>query len=359
MLVALEAERFRNLEPLGWRPDAGRHLVLGGNGAGKTSLLEAVYAVATTRSFRTPRLGECVAHGEGSFEIRAEVEEAARTSLFLGWGGDGRSRSVNGSETSLAEHLAVLPVVAWTAADLETISGGPALRRRFLDRSVVGRRASALEALTRYRRAMGQKRQALATLTHQDGGRADLAAWNGVVAPAAAELIALRAEAARELRASLERVLEALDLPIPPIILRYRPSPAVGLEGPEAVLERLERLEQAERRRGVPLAGPHRDELEIAWGDHSLAQVASAGERKIASLALVLAQGLSLEAHGREPLYLLDDVDAELAQDRLAALWRAVEGARQLVASSNRPGVWEGLRIEHRWRMAGGVVEPA
>ncbi|MGH9363537.1 MAG: DNA replication/repair protein RecF, partial [Thermoanaerobaculia bacterium] len=74
MLVQLAARGFRNLEPLAWEPAPGSHLLLGGNGAGKTSLLEAAYALATTRSFRTPRLADCVRHGETAFHLAGEVE---------------------------------------------------------------------------------------------------------------------------------------------------------------------------------------------------------------------------------------------------------------------------------------------
>jgi DNA replication and repair protein RecF len=69
MLVQLTARGFRNLEPLTWQPEGGSHLLLGGNGAGKTSLLEAVYAVATTRSFRASQIADCVRHGSSSFHL--------------------------------------------------------------------------------------------------------------------------------------------------------------------------------------------------------------------------------------------------------------------------------------------------
>ena len=121
MLALLEARRFRNLEPLSWSPGAGRHLLLGGNGAGKTSLLEAVYTVATTRSFRTPRLAECVRHGEDGFHLTAEVETPVRTRLEVSWDAAGLARAVNGARGDLAEHLEPLPVVAWHAGEAEVL----------------------------------------------------------------------------------------------------------------------------------------------------------------------------------------------------------------------------------------------
>lgn len=341
-------------------PGPGRHLILGGNGAGKTSLLEAIYTVSTTKSFRTPRLSECVAHGAESFALRAEAIDpsGARATLALAWDHGGRARSVNSSETDLAEHLAVLPVVAWDSNHVEILSGGPRLRRRLLDRSVVGRRPAAIDLLVRYRRALAQKREVLAQAGRRGRDvRGSLHAWNEVLAGAAADVIAARAEAARRLAASLETVLASIDLPLPPIHLAYRPSPACGAGGVGAIAERFAELADRELRRGVPVSGPHRDELEVTWDGHPVAQVASAGERKTLSLALALAQGRELEEAGRPPVYLLDDLDAELAVPTLTAVWRALGDSSQLFASSNRPAAWDALGVDFRWSMEGGVLE--
>ncbi len=357
MLETLRAERFRNLEALTWSPGPGRHLLLGGNGAGKTSLLEAVYAVATTRSFRTPRLSECVRHGEESFHLAAEVDSTARVTLEVSWGGSGRERAVNGSRGPLAEHLAVLPVVAWASDDVQVIAGAPARRRRFLDRGVVSLRPGALGALRRYREALGEKRGLLAAGARRGAGpRAEgsLEVWNRVLAEAAVEVARLRSSYARSLSRALTGILEEISLPTPGVVLAYRPSPAAVLDGLDETVRQLERSSAAERRRGMPLVGPHRDELEILWGAHAAAEVTSAGERKLLSLALAAAHGRVIEEAGRDPVYLLDDLDAELAAESLAAIWRVFAGARQLLASSNRPAVWEPLETTARWNLESG-----
>lgn len=368
MLTLLHAEHFRNLAPLSWSPGEGRHLLLGGNGAGKTSLLEAIYAVATTRSFRTPRLAECVRHDAASFRLGAEVEDRARAALAVAYGPEGLERSVNGARGSLAEHLEVLPVVAWTSADVEIVTGSPGLRRRFLDRGVVSLRPGALAVLRRYREALGEKRQLLARrsagsgrpIPPESGPSAPeaqtLEAWNRVLARAAVEVARLRRAYAARLAERLREVLQATGLPFPEVALSYRPSPEAALGEPEALAERLDRAARAELRRGIPLLGPHRDDLRVLWGGHPVARVASAGERKALSIALVAAHGRVLEAADRTPAYLLDDLDAELAPDTLAAVWRLFPGTRQLIATSNRPAVWEGLEIEHRTGLAAGEL---
>lgn len=351
MLTYLAARDFRNLEPLDWRPDAGSHLLLGGNGAGKTSLLEAVYVLATTRSFRASQIADCARHGAGGFYLQGDVETDRRVSLEVGWAAGERVRAVNGKIAPLAEHLAVLPVVAWTAAaEAEVLVGAPKARRRFMDRGVVGIRPPALEVLGRYREALRQKRGLLLS----DG--AGLEIWNEMLAAHAAEVIALRHRYVDLLRDQLSAVIAESGLPFPPIEVRYRPSPTNGLDGQTAIAEALDRIAERERRRQLPLLGPHRDELEILWGGHEIRRVASAGERKALSLLLLAAHGRVVASVGRSPVYLLDDADAELAPGTLAAVWKVFQGAPQLLATSNRPQVWLTLEVGTVWEMERGEL---
>src|SRR6185436_20582598 len=99
----------------------------------------------------------------------------------------------------------------------------------------------------------------------------------------AAAVIRERSRYVALVREQLRLVVDRSKLSFPEIDLRYRPSPSTGLEGKERILEALERVSDAERRRRIPLAGPQRDELEILWDGHEIRRVASAGERKALS----------------------------------------------------------------------------
>jgi len=352
LISQLLTSDFRNLEPLDWWPGRGSHLLLGGNGAGKTSLLEAVYVVATTRSFRAAQIGDCLRHGSDSFRVHAEVDTDHRSSLEVSWSEGTRERSLNGKISPLSDHLAALPVVAWTSAEAEVLIGAPKARRRFLDRGIVGARPAALEVLGRYREALRQKRQLLL----QEGVGIEI--WNELLASLAAEVIQLRHEYTEKLKEMLMTVLEESGLPFPPVELRYRSSPASGLQGAESIADSLDSIAERERRRQMPLLGPHRDELEILWGGHDIRRVASAGERKSLSLLLLAAHGRTLERMDRRPVYLLDDADAELAPPTHASVWKVFQGdeTRQILASSNRPQVWLTLEIGKIWEMEKGKL---
>jgi len=416
VLSHFTARGFRNLQPLDLAPSPGSHLLLGGNGAGKTSLLEAIYVLATTRSFRAGQVVDCVAHGADELELWGEVETDRRAALAVSVREGVRQRSVNGKPTSLADHLAVLPVVAWAAVEMGVLVGAPGARRRFMDRGVVATRPAALETLGRYREALRQKRELLA----RNGTGIEI--WNELLAATAAEVIRLRAAYVAALRIELAAVLtevgevreitaggaEAAASAVPPsgvpaaeallfgganagaaasiaspgshlgghpgsypaaaaslrladIELRYQPSPPQGLEGAAAIAAVLDKAVERERRRQQPLLGPQRDELEILWNGHELRRVASAGERKALSLLMLAAHGRVVEAAGRQPIYLLDDADAELAPPSVAAVWsvfarRVAATGGQLFASSNRPQVWLTLDVDTLWQMEKGVL---
>jgi DNA replication and repair protein RecF len=348
LLVQIEAEDFRNLERLSCTFAGGSHLFLGRNGAGKTSLLEAVYLLATTRSFRTPRVSDGCRHGASSFRLAAEVDGDRRVRLELGWQSGERWRTVNGQRGSLAEHLAVLPVVCWSSGDVEILVGPPAGRRQLLDRGLVGLKSSVISVITRYRRVVEEKRQLLLR------GGGELETWNRVLAEAAADLVRLRAAQVERLGTTLQQVLAESALGFPPVEMRYRCSPRCALEGADAIERKLASVSGRERRKQQLLLGPHRDEVAITWDGHDIRQVASAGERKALGLALLAAQGRILEAAGRSPLYLLDDADAELDGGRLESLWRVFGSCGQLFATSSRPQIWEAVAVDHQWRLEAG-----
>jgi DNA replication and repair protein RecF len=353
LLVSLSTLSFRNLADATWSPGPGRHLLYGPNGSGKTSLIEAIYLLATTRSFRAAQLADCARHGAAGFALSGEAEGAQRTRLAVDWSSAGLVRTANGKAGSLAEHLAALPVLAWTAEDVELLTGAPVLRRRFLDRGVISVHPGALDTLARYRRALAQKRLLLA---RREGG---LEPWNELLARHGAELVSRRSAHVARLERALRELAARADERFVEVALAYRPSPPEALEGAEALLRRLQAARSSESGRRLPLLGPHRDELEVRWREREAKRTASAGERKALGLLLLAAQGMVLEQSGRPPIFLLDDADAELDHAAVERLWRAFDGAAQLFATSNRPEVFQGLPVTAKWRLEGGVTTPA
>jgi DNA replication and repair protein RecF len=352
LLRSVSSRSFRNLADATWSPSAGSNLIFGLNGAGKSSLLEAVYLAATTRSFRTSRLQECLTGGGEAFHVAAEVERDGRSRIELSHDSSGKWRAVNGASGPIAEHLEVLPVVSWTTRDAEIFRGPPAMRRGFIDRGLISERATALSAFTEYRRALEAKRAALERQPEA------LVEWNAVLAAKGAVVIAMRAEWCSRMQVALDDVLAKSELNFPEVRLTYRPSPAEAVEGEEGFVAALERVASRERAMRRVLIGPQRDDLAIEWPMGRVGALASAGERKLLGLALLLAHGSLVAERGNAPLFLIDDLDAELDRGRVEQVWKLLSEVSQLLATSSRKGVVSSLESDSKWRLEKGVLEP-
>ncbi|MEO8277360.1 MAG: DNA replication and repair protein RecF [Thermoanaerobaculia bacterium] len=391
-LRRLRLENFRSLESVDWRPAPGFNLVQGANGSGKSSLLEAIYLAATGRSFRTPALVECCSRGFEAFQIRAEVADAdpgpvassgnpevpsdavsldaVSSDLVVAWVDGMRRQSVQQRPSSLAEHLARLPVVAWSEAERELVSGPSLTRRRFLDRAALLLKPGRLAEHSELHRVMAQKRHLLAA-RHRAYDAQEVAAWNELLAP----LIARRARERAALAAQLEKTTSDLLMrhgsDLPPSRIRYVASPPAALHPDpaaaiEAVAEALRSAAAAERERAQPLLGPQRDRVEIVMDENAVRRFASAGERKLLALALLAALAELLVVGERAPLVLLDDLDAELDGSRLALAAALFSRAPQVIATTSRPALFrspdlapEALRGGAHWALVDGLLTPA
>src|SRR5688572_10361913 len=166
----LEVRGFRNLAPQRIALGARFNVFAGENGQGKTNLLEAIYLVSTSRSFRTSSLGDCVGHGEESARVRASIDdprlgEGPPREQITVISGTRRSVTTDGKRPrTLATYALATPVVLFEPASLVLSQGGASERRRLMDRVAVhlaarhGGGESLIHDAERYRRAHMQRK---------------------------------------------------------------------------------------------------------------------------------------------------------------------------------------------------------
>lgn len=323
---------------------------------GKTSVLEAIYFLVTTRSFRSSRLIDCLRWKRESFWVRGTLEGARGDELLASWSPKGSKRDVNGKPAALSDYLSRCSAIAWSTRDDPLVDGEPGARRRLLDQGIVSKKPLAVEVLSRYRKVLAAKRKLLAE-GRESSPDDTMASWNALMARAGCELIALRRAQSSELQAAFEEILREKGIDLRAVEFRYRPSPELEPgAGEREFLEALERERGRELRRRRSLVGPHRDRLEIRWGGSDIGRSASAGERKLFGLVLTAARRRVLQAGGREPIVLLDDLDATLDGSRLESAWRLFEDCPQLFGTSADPDVARGISAVGRWRLEGGDI---
>jgi DNA replication and repair protein RecF len=373
-LLDLEVRSFRNLRDAHLRLDPATTLLVGANGQGKTSLLEAIGVLATTKSFRHAKAVDMARRGTSAFAVRGTVIGPAGTVELSVELADGRRHArIAGAEVEVGELIERLTVVPVTAAHAGIVRGGPHERRDFLDRGVLGLRPAYIRTLAQYRQAVKHKAALLRQPRPFDPLL--LETWNDRLARAGAEVILRRREYLVLLRETLREVGRALLPEDEQLALELRDSGARGqatavpADAPAAAVEaRLREQIQAHSAREADaaqvLVGPHRDDLLILHQGSDRGDVrrfASSGQQRNALLALELAQvEVFCLRRGEPPVLLVDDVDTEIDPARLRTFIEHAGGRAQTVLTSSKAGLLEGLVPGASIvRVEGGVLSPA
>lgn len=326
---------FRNIESAALQPSPRFNLIWGDNGQGKTSVLEALYAVATTRSFRTEKLAQALRTGDEQARVTANVrEDDFARELVLRFGARGRSVQLDGKKPqTLASYAVRTPVVVFHPRDLELTTGGAVERRRLLDRLILYADPTGTEAGRRYAEAL-QDRQRL--LDERGVTAAELGDFESVAAEHGARFARARAEAAESLLPELQSAFGSVAPPGLALRAEYVPGGSQNREDFEAELS-ARRPQDA--RRGRASFGPQRDELALLVDGRSARSDASQGQQRLLSLSLKLAELRLIErARRARPVLLLDDVSSELDAERTASVLSLLGASQgQIFVTTTRP----------------------
>ncbi len=341
LLETVSAVDLRNIEgelPL----EGGLNILVGENGHGKTNWLEAIAVLASGRSFRTSQLREAIRFGADTAIIRGRVRGSPGLvrELQVAITAGSKSFFTNQKKEPLQRYLGQLHAVVFNADELEIVRGGPDERRRFLDAGIVSLHPPFVRVLTDHARVIRQKN---ALLQAARDAEEPLEKLTDRLRPWNEQLAALSTRIHRARVRFIERLNEVLEPKLfgrEHLSIRYLSS----LEGKgdltdyEALLtERLALRVQAEVVAGHALVGPHRDDMEIAFDGHDIRRFGSAGQQRSALLLLQLASIAVYRATREEyPLFLIDDIDAELDYRRIGALLEFLEGKTQTVVTTSK-----------------------
>jgi len=346
LLESLEAQNFRNLHG---KIICGKNLniIFGENGQGKTNWLEAIYLLATTKSFKTARLQEAIKFDEELAIVRGTVHQGEDINrvLQVAMQGNTKTLSVNNKKETVQRFLGQLHAVIFNSDELEIVRGNPDARRKFLDGGIVSIYPPFIQTLTDYNRVIRQKNSLLQS-AQENGFSVEkvgelLEPWNE-------QLIALAARIHKARIRFVERLNEVLEKKLfdkEEVSIRY----ASSLEGKgdlndysNLLAERLKLRVQAELISGYALIGTHRDDLDILFDGHDLRKFGSSGQQRSALLILQLAN-LSVYhlQHGEYPLFLLDDIDAELDYKRISQLLEFLQDKTQTFVTTSKESFTE------------------
>jgi DNA replication and repair protein RecF len=383
-LTRLALADFRSYESVDVTLEPGVTLFSGPNGEGKTNLVEAVGYVATLSSHRAAHDAPLIRQGAGQAIIRAEVRGDIRDNLVEIELNPGRANRVRLNKAPLPkprEILGILRTVLFAPEDLALVKGDPGERRRFLDDLLVAMAPRYAAVRGDYDRVLRQRTALLKSAGPKTGrgGKssreavaATLDVWDAHLARAGAELLVAREHLVDSLRPHVEEAyLAVAGDGRGPAAIDYKRSfdgEAPAGEAPfgerlraadEGLRAALLEVRDSELDRGVCLAGPHRDELELSVRGLPARGYASHGESWSLALALRLASFGLLRTGQDDPVLILDDVFAELdtgRRDRLATL---VADAGQVLVTAAVPDDVPPVLAGVRFTVSGGELTRA
>jgi len=350
LLRSLTADNFRNLASAEVAFHPRINILVGLNGQGKTNLLEAIYFLATTKSFRTARVASLFRFGSPSVFVSGALQREVEKTLSVGLEhGESKKRVllINGERTPLATYVSAMTVFAYSSARLEILRGAPEERRRFLDRGIASVDPGYLEQVSRYARVLRQRNALL-----HSGTTAGLDAWDSELAETAAVLQSARAAYGEALTGAFNDIVAAHRYRVGNMVIAYRPS-AVG---------DLKSIRREELRARMSLVGPQRDLLDFTVDGRTASEVLSGGEMKMIVLFLKFAKlELFRRRFDEAALFLLDDVDAELDLQILENLLAKMPPETQVFATSAKARFLQVLEAapHRRLTIENGVVTTA
>lgn len=307
----LEINGFRNLNGFAVDFAAGKNLIFGANGSGKTSIIEALHVLGFGKSFIAVSHRDLVNFEVTGFYLNAEITDGTGENSISACLDRSFALRLNGERSRLAQvgrHL--YPLFFSHFLYGQSVDGAAALRR-LVDRFIYGLSTLYLHDLLRYNNALKQKNHLLKNLG-RSVHHSELRSWNKLLAEAGCKLIEKRGAFTDQLNGALGKAF-AEDL-----ALDYRPAlgdgPAVSEAG---LLEEMERARETELRCRRALIGPQRDRFEIAVNGRRLPLFSSGEKKKYAMMLYMAYIDLFRRARGEYPVFLLDDYDAAMDERNL------------------------------------------
>jgi DNA replication and repair protein RecF len=397
-LTHLSLTNFRNFTRLDLEVPCGTVMLVGDNAQGKTSLLEAIYFLATLTSFHASSdkqlinfiearqnlaVGRIVADfcrgvDNHHLEVRIIQEPNGQNSgMHLR-----KEVLLDGVKRKAGEALGQFNAVLFLPQMMGVIEGGPEERRRYLNLALAQVLAHYQGALAEYNKALSQRNALLKQLYERKGDASQLDYWDEQIATYGAQLIHTRIRAVQELERLAARTHRGLTHANEVLRMSYLPAydPLPQTPGQFALsldaavdrtgfsqeqirkgfLECLQKLRLEEIARGITTIGPHRDELRFLANGIDLGIYGSRGQARSALLALKIAEVAWMHTKtGHWPILLLDEMLAELDTQRRYDLLERVNQAEQVLLSTTDLDLFapEFVKKATIWRVGNGRVE--
>lgn len=332
---------FRNYIEADIEFSAAKTIIIGKNAQGKSNLLEVIQILSHLKSRRAAKDAELINFNLDQSIVHAVIRtnEIKEIGLLLRRSGR-RTVKINDVPKKPKELLHHLYSVAFMVDDIEIITGSPSRRREWLDSVISQLNFNYENDLTKFEKTLSQRNSFLKDLAEKgiyhysnfnSAQREQLAIWDSMYIEAANPLSHARAEFIRELEPHATRYYQEISGSNTELKISYL--------GKEINQEALDESHSKDLARSYSNLGPQRDDIKFALNDNDANSYASQGERRTITLALKLAElELHKAKHGEYPILLLDDVLAELDEDRQDYLLESISPDTQVIITTTHIG---------------------
>ena len=370
-LAHLSLTWFRNYDTLELGFEPGHHLFLGGNGEGKTNILEAIHLLGTGSSQRAPRDVVMIAHGASGFRVGARLEpdndadgHSLRVEVTVESGSPKRVL-LDREPARASDLLAAIKVVSFAPSDVEIVHDSAGVRRKFLN--LIGCQLSSeyLQVLREYQRAVKQRNETLlrsfVASRGRDGAARVREPWDDLVIKLGSDLLLRRRELVGQLDATLAGITSDAFGGAGPVAATYLPGvPWSGDDPSDAFASALASAINKDETVGYTTVGPHSDDVLLELGGRELRRYGSLGQQQLSAMFLKLSQAdLVRTSIGAPPLLLVDEMFAILDRRAAEEFLARVEGEGQIFLATAQES-WLGELRErgfHVHPVRAGTVE--
>src|SRR6185436_377769 len=328
-LAELRIENLRCIETAALEFSPELNLIAGENGAGKTSILEAIFLLGRGRSFRTRSSEKLIRHGQPKLVVYGRTDDMPPKHAGIEIASDGGTRArINGQNAaSLLELSGVVPVQAIDPEIHKLVDQGPERRRRWLDWLVFHVEPSFAVHWSRYNRALKQRNAALKS------GAAVIDAWDKELVTSGVAITQARQRSLERLLPRLKQTFERFGA------LDVSAGFSSGWSAECSFEEALRSHRDRDRQRGTTTAGPHRADVTLRRAHRAARETLSRGQQKLTAVAMIITPlQLLQDEQGMRAVLLLDDPAAELDDRNLQRLFAELSSLRcQMIATSLTP----------------------
>ena len=327
ILTSISLRNFRIHRDIKIKFSENLNYIVGGNGQGKTTILDSIYYLCTTKSHYTKTDGESVSFNEEDFELNGNFKDVSGSKIRIVYSQKENKKKYfqdNKKITRSVDIIGKFPVVILTPADHSITQGYPGDRRKFVDSVISQASNTYLKMLLDYNKTLRQRSSLLSQIkeSRRTSLLEELNAWTAKLIQAGTEIIKHRMKFAAEFNSFIIDSYEVIMGPdeIPRVTYSFFDN-----ECPENIEEEFSNLLNKKRdeelRRATNLVGPHKDDFVFEINGLNLRSFGSQGQHKTFQVVLRFAQFFYLKKiTGKTPIFLLDDVFGELDKKRSAKI---------------------------------------